>query len=79
MIKLNVLNMGNFLKTVNDCIGEVNMLCPDGKKVNISRQYILQNRLQEEYRKNKNNLWLTLDIPNAKDYLSIVSYYAGDC
>lgn len=32
MVKLNILNMKNFLDTVNSCSGKVNMLCPDGKK-----------------------------------------------
>lgn len=35
MVKLNILNMKNFLDTVNSCSGKVNMLCPDGKKQNI--------------------------------------------
>ena len=79
MIKLNILNMKNFLETVNTCKGEVNMLCPDGKRLNISRQYAIQNELQKEYKANKNCLQFTLDIPNPQDYMSIVSYYAGDC
>ena len=29
VIKLNILNMKNFLDTVNSCTGKVNMLCPD--------------------------------------------------
>lgn len=28
---MNILNMKNFLDTVNACTGKVNMLCPDGK------------------------------------------------
>ena len=28
MVKLNILNMENFLDTVNACIGKVYMLCP---------------------------------------------------
>lgn len=79
MMKLNVLNMKNFLGIINESIGEVNMLCPDGKKVNISRQYTIQNELQKEYTKNKNHLRLILDIPNPKDYMSMVFYYAWDC
>ena len=31
MIKLNILNMENFLDTVNACTGKVYMLCPNGK------------------------------------------------
>ena len=36
VIKLNILNMKNFLDTVNACIGKVYMLCPNGKKQNIN-------------------------------------------
>lgn len=79
MMKLNILNMKGFLETVNTCRGEVNMLCPNGKRLNISRQYAIQNELQNEYKANKNCLSLTLVIPNPHDYISIVSYYAGDC
>lgn len=31
MVKLNILNMENFLDTVNACIVKVYMLCPNGK------------------------------------------------
>ena len=36
VVKLNILNMKNFLDTVNSCSGKVNMLCPVGKKQNIN-------------------------------------------
>ena len=71
MIKLNILNMKNFLGTVNSCSGKVNMLCPDGKKI--------QDSLWRQYFQNKNCLCLILEIPNPTDYMNIVSYYAGDC
>lgn len=79
MIKLNILDMKNFLGSVNACRGEVLILFPDGKKVNINRQKNVQNKLWEQYRDNKNCLQLCLEIPNPTDYMSIVSYYAGDC
>ncbi len=79
MVKLNILNLKNFLDTVNDCTGKVNMLCPDGKKVNINGEEKVQDDLWRQYRQNKNCLPLALEIPNPKDYMSIVSYYAGDC
>lgn len=79
MIKLNILNMKNFLQTVNECSGMVNLLYPDGRKENINKQYGIQNQLLQKYRENKNYLSLSLDIPTPKDYISIVSYYAGDC
>ena len=79
MIKLNVLNMERFLETVNECNGVVNLLNPNGSKKNINKQYGIQSELLEEYRKNKNCLRLSLDVRNSKDYINIVSYYAGDC
>lgn len=79
MVKLNILKLGKFLNTVNSCIGKVNMLCPDGKKVNINREKIVQNNLWRQYRQNKNYLRLVLEISNPKDYMRIVSYYVGDC
>lgn len=79
MIKLNILNMKDFLETVNTCKGAVNMLCHDGKWLNISRQYTIQNDLLKQYKANKNGLRLTIDIPTPKDYMNIVCYYAGDC
>ena len=79
VIKLNILNMKEFFQTVNTCNGAVNLLYPDGKKENINRQYELQKELLHKYRENKNHLQLSLDIPDPKDYMSIVYYYAGDC
>lgn len=79
VVKLNILNMANFLDTVNACTGKVNMLSPDNKKVNINGEEKVQDRLWRQYRQNKNSLRLVLEIPDPKDYMSIVSYYAGDC
>lgn len=79
MIKLNILNMDNFLQTVNACSDAVNLLYPDGRKENINKHYGLQNELLHQYRENKNLLCLSLEIPAPKDYMSIISYYTGDC
>ena len=79
MVKLNILNMKNFLGTVNDCVGKVYMICPNGKKENINGEEKIQNSLWEKYFENRNCLGLVLGIPNPTDYMNIVSYYAGDC
>lgn len=79
MVKLNILNLENFLNTVNACTGKVNMLCPDGKKVDIKGKENVQNNLWRQYRQNQNCLRIVLEILNPTDYMSIVSYYAGDC
>ena len=78
MLKLNILNLKKFLATVNSCENEVYIISSDGTKVNINKQYTAQDNLWEEYNKNKNYLHLTLKVSNPKDYMSIVSYYAGD-
>ena len=49
MVKLNILNMKNFLDTVNSCSGKVNMLCPDGKKQNINGEEKIQGSLWRQY------------------------------
>ena len=48
MISLNILNIRKFLEVVNECEGEIKMRCTDGSKVNIRRQYAVQNKLPEE-------------------------------
>lgn len=79
MLKLKILNMKNFLDTVNSCRGEVCMRDSGGRKVNIREQYGIQSRLMEQYYENKNCLPIVLEVPDPGDYMSVVSYYAGDC
>ena len=79
VVKMNILNMENFLDTVNACIGKIYMLCPNGKKQNIKGEEKIQDSLWRQYFQNKNCLCLILEIPNPTDYMNIVSYYAGDC
>ena len=79
MMKLNILNMKNFLNVVNECRDEVRVILPDGKKKNIRNHYVMQGVLLKEFEKNKGSLKIILEVVNPKDYMSIVSYYAGDC
>lgn len=78
-IKLKILNMKNFLQTVNRCHDTVNMLYPDGTSKNINKQKQFQDDLLQKFLKNKKCLHLSLNIANPSDYMRIVSYYAGDC
>lgn len=71
--------MKKFLETVNACTGEIFMLCPEAGKVNILRAEQIQSRLWQQYFQNRKCLKLVLEISNPKDYMRIVSYYAGDC
>ena len=79
MMKLNILNMKNFLKVVNECRDEARVILPDGQKKNIRGHYAMQDLLLKEFEKNKGSLKIILEVVNPKDYMSIVSYYAGDC
>ena len=79
MMKLNILNMKNFLKVVNECRDERRVILPDGQKKNIRGHYAMQDLLLKEFEKNKGSLKIILEVVNPKDYMSIVSYYAGDC
>ena len=78
MVMLNIWNMKNFLQKVNMCSGAVNLLYPDGRKEDMNKQYGLQNQLLQKHRENKNHLQLSLDIPDSKDYMSVISYYGGN-
>ncbi|HJB91629.1 MAG TPA: hypothetical protein H9763_09245 [Candidatus Eisenbergiella merdigallinarum] len=79
MIKVRILNLKSFLETVNRCQGRVMVLSPDGGKTNITRQYEMQRKMGEQYRKNGKCLPLSLTFDEPKDYLAVVSWYAGDC
>lgn len=79
MVKLNIINMNEFLKVVNGCTGAVTMICHDGKKVDINKAYGVQRNLQEDYKKNRGRLKLCLDIRTPRDYIDIICYYAGEC
>ena len=79
MIKLGIINVEEFLRTVNACEGAVlYMIHPDGRRTDIGRQYGIQNDLRRQHCDNKGYLKLMLDIQVPSDYMSIISYYAGD-
>lgn len=78
MIRLNILNLENFLEIVNQCAGKVVMLCSDGKRLDINKQYALQGEMKKTYRQNGDFLPLTLKIEEPSDYTRIVSYYVGN-
>lgn len=79
MLKFNILNMKEFLDTVNACHGEVRMIYPEGGRENIKNRYRIQCKLSEQYRENKNCLPIMLEVPEPRDYMKLVAYYAGDC
>lgn len=79
MIKVNILNLTGFLETINQCRGRVSMLAPDGAKINITRQYSVQQELAKQYQQNGRCLPLSLIFEEPKDHMAVVCYYAGDC
>ena len=66
--------MEKFLEMLNKCSGAINLLSKDKKRENINKQYVLQNKLLKEHKKNKDFLELSLDITNLKDYINIVFF-----
>ena len=79
MLKLNILNMADFLKTVNECSGPVVLVSPDGGREDINKKESLQERLLKNYKDNRRSLKMWIDVTEPADYLKIVCYYAGDC
>lgn len=79
MIKVNILNLNRFLSVVNQCRGCIYALTSDGRKKNITRDYHNQEKLEREYLSNGGKLPLSLLFDDPKDYMAVVSYYAGDC
>ena len=49
MIKLGIINVEEFLRTVNACEGAVYMIQPDGRRTDIGRQYGIQNDLRRQH------------------------------
>ncbi len=79
MLKLNILNMINFLKTVNERSGPVVLVAQDGRRQDMTKQESLQERLLKNYKDNRRSLKMWIDVAEPADYLKIVCYYAGDC
>lgn len=77
MIKIDIMNMKSFLQTVNECGGAIYWRSPDGKKVDINKQYGIQYELMRVYANQGDFLRIALDIPNPSDYFRIVYYAIG--
>ena len=73
MLKLNILNLDNFLETVNDCTGPVYRLCTDGKKENFCRAFRIQDELRKEYDAHRAQLPIHLEGPVLSEYRIICS------
>lgn len=77
MIRLDVIDMKQFLREVDQCSGVVYLCRPGRRKEDIRRNYELQNELGAQYRGNKERLRLNLEIPNTGDYFKIVNFMIG--
>ena len=62
MIKVKILNMKSFLKVVNQCVGRIMVVSPDGKRTDINGCTGIQRKLQAEYLENGKCLPLTLSV-----------------
>lgn len=78
MVKLIVFNMDAFLQVVNQCNGSVYLLKKDGRRENINKDYDTQEYLRRKHQVNQDYSRLSLEIPDSKDYISIVSYNMGN-
>lgn len=78
IIKLNIFNIDNFFKTINECRDTINLLHQNMKRETLNKQYGIQDELLKKHRKNKNFLKLSLDIANPKDYMDIVLFTIRD-
>lgn len=72
MVKLNISSIKDFLKTVNECNGPINLLSGDGKKEDLTAHVSKQHEMLQLYQKEKGFLRLTLEIPDPKDYMKLV-------
>ncbi|HIV99285.1 MAG TPA: hypothetical protein IAB12_05880 [Candidatus Ornithospirochaeta avicola] len=79
MLKLRILNIPGFIKTINSCKGRILKLDSDGNKVNIKGQIQIQKEMENQYKTNGNFLPISLNFEKPEDYLSVVYYYIGDC
>ena len=78
IVKLNIFNIDNFFKTINECRDTINLLHQNMKRETLNKQYGIQDELLKKHRKNKNFLKLSLDIANPKDYMDIVLFTIRD-
>lgn len=79
MMKLNILNMQNFLQVVDACHGAVRLLPPLGTRQDIRRDAAARRCLLDAFHRGGGALTVTLQAADPSDYMAIVSYYAGDC
>ncbi len=79
MIKLNILNLKNFMEELDQCQGIVYMLGRNGKRDVLGRQPDIHANLKQRYLEGGGCLPLTLEFSDPGDYMRMVSYYAGDC
>ena len=78
MFHLSIFNLKGFFQTVDRCTGAVYLVCPDGSKKDINKQFDLKQSLQRQFFENKRYLRLCLDVPGVSDYLSVVCFSLGD-
>lgn len=79
MIQIHVMNLKSFLEVINQCKGKVFLIREHKKKTNITRQYIMQQILKNQYQQNDNYLPVSLEFEEVCDYFSAVYNYIANC
>lgn len=79
MVKLNILNLKNFWEALDQCQGVVCMLGEDGRRTILDQKPDIRSELSHRYVEGGDCLPLTLEFSLPRDYMRMVSYYAGDC
>ena len=79
VVSMTVFHLTPFLQAVNDCTGSVWLLGAQPAKVDLHRNPALQQTLCGRHAANGNYSKFALNIPQPRDYLSLVQFYASNC
>lgn len=79
VVSMTVFHLTPFLQAVNDCTGSIWLLGAQPAKADLHRNAALQQTLCGRHAANGNYSKLALDIPQPRDYLSLVQFYASNC
>lgn len=79
VVSMTVFHLTPFLQAVNDCTGSVWLLDEQGERTDLHRNTALQQTLCGRHAANGNYSKFALNIPQPRDYLSLVQFYTSNC
>lgn len=79
VVSMTVFHLTPFLQAVNDCTGSIWLLGAQPSKADLHRNTALQQTLCGRHAANGNYSKLELEIPQPRDYLSLVQFYTSNC